>query len=210
MFPPKFCYKPLLVIAIGNSGAGKDTLAAELIKLGCWNRLSFGDALRADMAASGDSSPGPDKERELDGYGMCYKDWMVRHAEAHRLTDPYRYPRLALESFESTGHVIATDCRRPAELLALLAQHEHYSEPGSGCNVFLVYVQRDSSEPTRKLDGLLLDSVLGDFEVSQYAHVIRNYGQSAAEAGEDMAARLRDIVTRKMPLSASTVSKAFL
>jgi len=203
MIPPKFCYKPLLVIAIGNSGAGKDTLAAELIKLECWRRLSFGDALRVDMAANGEPSPGPDKERELDGYGMCYKDRMVAYAEASRLVAPYRYPRLALESFDYDGsHVIATDCRRPAELLALLAQHEDY-------NVFLVYVQRDSSGPTRELDGLLLDAVLGDFEVSQYAHVIRNYGQLAAEAGEDMAARLRDIVTRKMPLSASTVSKAF-
>ena len=202
MIPPKFCYKPLLVVAIGNSGAGKDTLAAELIKLGCWRRLSFGDALRADMAADGQPSPGPDKERELDGYGMCYKDWMVRHAESYRLTDPYRYPRLALESLEPTGHVIATDCRRPAELLALLAQHEDF-------NVFLVYVQRDSSGPTRKLDGLLFDAVLGDFEVSEYTRVIRNYGQSAAEAGEDMAAQLLDIVTRKMPLSASEVGKAF-
>jgi len=200
---PQFCYKPLLVIALGNSGAGKDTLAAELVELGNWRRLSFGDSLRADMAANGQPSPGPDKERDLDSDGLCFKDRMVAYAEAHRLSAPYRYPRLALESFKYTGsHVIATDCRRPVELLALLAQHEDY-------NVFLVYVQRDSSGPTYKLDGLLFDAVLGDFEVSEYTHVIRNYGQSAAEAGEDMAARLRDIVTRKMPLSASTVGKAF-
>jgi hypothetical protein len=139
--------KQVIVALTGQTGAGKDTLAAELQAIG-YTRLSFGDSLRKEVS----DIFGPCLDERYKGYCQygSFKDAMNVIGRQSALTRP----TIRTEAFDRqlvnvNDPVVVTDVRKPIEI--------DYLSKLSGKLLYFVEIlpSRARVHETKRLDNLL-------------------------------------------------------
>lgn len=149
-----------VIFLLGCSQAGKDTVGEVLIKNYNFQRISFADALKKEMA---DRYGLDEKLLSIQGeYKEAHRPLMIEVAERERAKDPLCWMKKALSPYidESIDplygikddlNLVITDCRRDAEIDWIYNFKKEINDLESESevhylNVELWYIQRDEAE----------------------------------------------------------------
>ena len=142
-----------VVALTGATGAGKDTLANQLVKFG-YHRFAFGDVLRKIVK----DKYGPCEDERLNDYlnGKSFKDAMLSEGRLISFKDPaYLSDALCSDLSEFTQQwagsvkpVVITDLRKPLEIDSLCRV--------PNLNLYFLEVMRPGNpHDAKRLDNLL-------------------------------------------------------
>lgn len=152
----------IIVALNGQSGSGKDTLAAMLVKDFGYTRLAFGDSLRqlvvstlGPPALQDERQPGSYTANQLYSGGdtetpVSFKEAMLHIGGKLAVSDPCKLSQSLVHDIANTdGPVVVTDMRKPIEMHAL-------ANLGVGYGVYFVNLYRPNNpHKEQPLDNLL-------------------------------------------------------